>query len=541
MKNAFIIALREYSDNAKTKGFWIGLTFIPLLLFGSIQIPLWIEKKAAPIRHFVFVDQSGKFEQTVAARLDRAHDRRVREALNEYTVRYSKPNTVKHALTKIDLERIPAPNRRVDDFVGGLTGPEAERPAEDPGSREAQLLQLKPYLRENAPPFIEPKRIFHRVPLPKEITPDWDMPSLARELKPYLRGDKRITVDGQKVRLHAAILIPADVDQKIVRGASASGAPGLDAPKGIEYWSGNLADPQLRDEIERAVNGEVRRREALDRGLDVGAMRNVLQTHVPVVDLNPQKEAGQETVSLADRIRQWSPVAFVYLLWLAIFSIVQMLLNNTIEEKSNRLIEVLLSSVTPGELMMGKLMGISAIGLTLVGAWLLAMVGVLAWKSSPESELASQAFMVIRTSNLLPAFLIYFLLGYLLYAGIFLSIGSVCNSLKEAQSYMSVITMMMMAPLLTMMFIPRDPNGALATILSWIPIYTPFIMMNRAMADPPLFDLIGTLVLMLVSAGWVLWLAGKIFRIGILRTGQPPKLLEMLSWLRSDSTPRNGS
>jgi ABC-type Na+ efflux pump permease subunit len=209
-----------------------------------------------------------------------------------------------------------------------------------------------------------------------------------------------------------------------------------------------------------------------------------------------------------------------------------MLLNNVIEEKSNRIIEVLLSSVTPGELMMGKLAGIAAIGLTMVGAWVGALLGILAWQSGGQAEFAGQLFTVLRTSNLLPAFLIYFVLGYILYAALILALGSVCNTLKEAQNFMGLITMIMMVPVLTMMFIPRDPNGTVATVLSWIPLYTPFIMMNRAAADPPLFDVIGTMVLLMASTALALWMAVKVFRVGILRTGQPPRLLELLRWLK---------
>jgi ABC-2 type transport system permease protein len=139
---------------------------------------------------------------------------------------------------------------------------------------------------------------------------------------------------------------------------------------------------------------------------------------------------------------------------------------------------------------------------------------------------------VVRTSNLLPAFVIYFIFGYLMYAALILALGSVCNTLKEAQNYMGMITMIMTVPLLTMMFIPKDPNGTLATALSWIPLYTPFIMMNRAAADPPLFDLVGTMVLLIATTVCTLWMAGKIFRIGVLRAGQPPKLVELLRWLR---------
>src|SRR6185369_13747021 len=191
---------------------------------------------------------------------------------------------------------------------------------------------------------------------------------------------------------------------------------------------------------------------------------------------------------------------------------------------------VLLSSVTPGELMMGKLIGIAAIGMTMISAWMLAVFGILSWKAGGASLLAGQMLVVLKTSNLIPLFSVYFLLGFLMYAGFILSIGSVCNTIKEAQSYMSVLTIVMMVPLLTMTFIPKDPNGGLARLLSWIPLYTPFTMMNRAAADPPLFDLVGTLVLLLGTTALALWMSGKIFRIGILRTGQPPKIVEMIRW-----------
>src|SRR5258706_11076400 len=124
-----------------------------------------------------------------------------------------------------------------------------------------------------------------------------------------------------------------------------------------------------------------------------------------------------------------------------------MLLTKTIEEKSNRIIELLLSSVTPGELMIGKLFGIAAIGLTMVGAWMVALFGILSWKAGGSSELAGQMLTVLKGSNLILLFAVYFVLGYLMYAGFILSIGSVCNTIKEAQSYMGVLTIVMMVPM----------------------------------------------------------------------------------------------
>jgi ABC-2 type transport system permease protein len=337
--------------------------------------------------------------------------------------------------------------------------------------------------------------------------------------------------DGHQVRLDAAILIPKALASAPTPALSASPIdPDTPAPA-IQYWSGNLTDKSLRGQIENAVNQEIKKREFLSRGLDPAVYQEIDRVRVNITDLNPKKEIGQERVGAAETLAQWAPVGFVYLLWVAIFSISQMLLSNTIEEKSNRIIEVLLSSITPAEFVMGKLAGIAAVGLTMVSAWVISLFIIVGWRTG-HSEIGAQLLTLLRNSHLVPAFVIYFFFGYLLYAGVILAIGSVCNTIKEAQNYMGVVTLLMMVPLLTMMFIPKDPNGPVATALSWIPIYTPFIMMNRAAADPPLFDLIGTMVLLIASTFIVLWGAVKIFRTGILRTGQPPKFMEMLNWLR---------
>jgi ABC-2 type transport system permease protein len=523
MRCAFLVAWREYAENARTKGFWIGLFLLPVILFLSGYVPVLLERKGRPTRHFVLVDQSGQFEKTVQDALAKSHQRRVLDALREYAKKNAQPAppaSGKSAAGERDVLKELA-----------RQGPDAADRFIRRGGKEFYLSEIKPRLKPGAQEFVEPKRQLQRVPLPADIRADADLSVLAQALKPYLRGEKKIEVDGYASGIFAAILIPADVEGRIVRpgppGPSTNSSPG-----GVEYWSGNLADDNLRDEVQSAIDAEVRRREYVTRGMDLALIAQVEGTRLPFASLNPKKEEGQEKVSGTDVLRQWAPVAFVYLLWIALFSIMQMLLNNVIEEKSNRIIEVLLSSVTPGELMMGKLAGIAAVGMTMVGAWLLSLMGILAWKAEAHPEVAGQLYNVVRTSNLLPAFVIYFFFGYLMYAALILALGSVCNTLKEAQNYMGMITMVMTVPLLTMMFIPKDPNGTLATVLSWVPLYTPFVMMNRAAADPPLFDLVGTMVLLIASTVCALGMAGKIFRIGVLRAGQPPKLVELLRWLK---------
>jgi ABC-2 type transport system permease protein len=526
MKYAFLVAWREYAESIKAKGFWISICMMPIMLLLSIQAPLFLEKKATPTRRYVVVDQAGDLGGVIESRIENSHQQKVLEDLRDYAQRNKAPGA--GTLPALLAEGGDASPRAVETFT-------------KQGGQKALLEQLRPLLKPGVAAFVPPRRLFESVTLPAGIDAGGSVEDIAEKLRPYLRGDKRIEVNGSSAELSAAVIIPRDITNHIVRpGAKpAGGAIGSAAGSGpateIQFWSINASDSRFHDEIERALNSEIRRREYLARGLDVGVVRQVEQTYLPLASLNPKKEKGQEAVGTADVIRQWAPSAFVYLLWIAIFVIIQMLLNNTIEEKSNRIIEVLLSSVTPGELMMGKLFGIAAVGLTMVGAWIFAFFAILNWKGGGASQITGQILTVLKGSNLVPLFALYFLLGYLMYAAFILSIGSVCNTIKEAQSYVSVMSLLLMVPLLTMTFIPKDPNGTLARVLSWIPFYTPFTMMNRAAADPPMVDFVGTLILLAAATLLAMWMSGKVFRIGILRTGQPPKVIEMIRWaLRKD-------
>jgi len=529
MKYAILVAIREYAENVKTKGFWVGILLFPIILVVAITVQRFLEK-ATPTRHFVLVDQTGDFGPVVEEALTVLHAKNVMRELQKYAEKHA----IRPKKSELDLETIPAPTleigKKMDEMIEKLADRsfEAVKGFLAEGGLKAALAQMK--LKEGAPPFEEPRPKFQRVPLPPEVDPNAKPADIVHELKPYLVGDRKIRLeDDKETDLFAAVIIPRDIREQI----SEFRIPGMETKeRGVEYWAVNLADQDLSGELRRGINRRVRLDAYAEYKVDPEVVRKVEDLSAPFTTLDPKKEEGKEEVSIADTIRQWAPIGFVYLLWVAIFTVAQMLLNNTVEEKSNRIIEVLLSSVTPGELMMGKLLGIAAIGLTMTGAWLLTLVGMLQTQRGPEVEWVGAILEVLRSSNLLPAFVVYFLLGYLLYSGIFLAIGSVCNTLKEAQNFMGPVMLVMMVPILTMMFIPRDPNGTLATILSWIPFYTPFIMMNRAAADPPLFDQVGTLITLLATTAVVLWLSGKIFRIGILRTGQPPKIFEIFRWLR---------
>ena len=129
-------------------------------------------------------------------------------------------------------------------------------------------------------------------------------------------------------------------------------------------------------------------------------------------------------------------------------------------------------------------------------------------------------------------FVTLFLLGYLFYASFLVGIGSVCNSIKEAQNLVTPVVLVMLVPLLSMVPIAQDPNGTLARFLSYVPPFTPFVMMNRAAGPPSTWEYVVTTLIMIAAIALTMWAAAKVFRTGILMTGKPPRLMEILRWIR---------
>ncbi len=481
MRRTLLIALREFLENVRTKGFWMGILLFPILIIVSGFLPGFLARKATATRNFVVLDPAGHYLPLISAAV--AQDDRSRQN----RARLSEPT--------LDSKR---------SKVSGI-------PTADPSPASA--------IRSR----------FRLVPTPSEVTDRTELSDQEAALRPFLTHEH--SGMGSSNSLFAAVVIPRDF------------GPGF--TNALRYWSANQADTDLRDLVEGTVRTEFRRHEYARLGLDSSVIAQTEALRVPMAQLNPSKASGSERVGLADQLTQWAPSAFVYLLWVAIFAVSQMLLNSVIEEKSNRLIEVLLSSVTPAQFMMGKLLGIAAVGSVMLTAWLGSLFSVALWQShvaaahavagSAASELPAAVVSLIGNSWLLPAFVFYFVCGYLLYAGIFLTIGSLCNTIKDAQNLMGPMMLILMVPLFLMPFIPRDPNGPLASALSWIPLYTPFVMMNRVAARPPLWEVIGTSLGLVGFIGLVLWGCGRVFRLAILRTGQPPRLLELFRWITRNS------
>ncbi len=303
-------------------------------------------------------------------------------------------------------------------------------------------------------------------------------------------------------------------------------------------WASESRRQALGQMIGGILNNDLQTRAFDSAGVGPERVAAIRDMKADIDQYRIRNQAGaagaNQKVGLADIVRQWAPSVLCFLLFQALIFTVSLLLTNTIEEKSNRVIEILMSSMSPHELMIGKLLGCAAIGVMLLAVWGLFAFVLISLAAGPVKEIAGYAIGVLTSSYLLPAFIAYFAIGYLMFSAIFLTIGSLCNTMREAQNLLGPIMILMILPMLSIVIIPRDPNGTIAKVLSWIPLFSPIVMLARISSNPPVWEIAGTGVLMVATAALLLWGSGVVFKRAILRSGAPLRFREIFALISSD-------
>ena len=224
-------------------------------------------------------------------------------------------------------------------------------------------------------------------------------------------------------------------------------------------------------------------------------------------------------------IRSAAPFALVYLLLMAVMLSGSMMLQGVIEERSNKLLEAILACIRPGKLMKGKLFGLGAIGLLLVSVWVGIILFVGYTVHGPVADFLAPVLAGLTQPWMIAALLFYFLTGYLVVSLIFLGVGSISNSMQDAQGFLMPLIWALMIPIVLMVTSTiRDPGGLFPRIMSWIPVYTPFAMLARLGGGVAPWEVIGTGVLLLAFlAVEFCSFIGRLFEANLLAAGQPPK------------------
>ena len=224
-----------------------------------------------------------------------------------------------------------------------------------------------------------------------------------------------------------------------------------------------------------------------------------------------------------------APYIFSILLFIAVFSSSSYLLRSIADEKETRVIEIVLSSISPTELLAGKVIGLGALGLTQVGIWLLSTFVL----SGGLGAIVAGAVLVLNPANFLLAAL-YFLLGYLLFGTIMATAGALGTNPRESQQLAGIFSFTAAIPWFFASVFFTNPNAPLARALSYFPLTAPTTMMLRLpLGDVPAIDIVASLVVLLISIPVVLWAGARIFRVGLLMYGKRPSLQEIWGALKS--------
>jgi ABC-2 type transport system permease protein len=253
-----------------------------------------------------------------------------------------------------------------------------------------------------------------------------------------------------------------------------------------------------------------------------------LTKQIPIEQLGlvSRDASGRAEAKTVDRVRaSVVPFAFLMLMYITVMSSAPQLLNSVMEEKMGRISEVLIASVTPFQLMMGKLLGSVGVSALLAFIYIGGALAVASyWGYAGVASPVQMAW-----------FALFLLMAVVLFGSLFIAIGSACTDLKDSQNLVTPVMIIVMLPMMTVGPILKAPDGPLATTLSMMPTSAPFLMMLRIAMEPgpPLWQIAVAVAVMMATVVLFVWAAGRIFRTGLLMQGKSASFGEMIRWVRA--------
>lgn len=466
LSKVFRVAGREFASTAMTKGFIIGALVMPAAIGALMPLIILLTMSAQP-----------PADTGTVYVLDRSAD--VTETLSDRLA----PENVE-ARWQERFEKVKDVTKRV-------------LPSGQEGTLDQGIANAKSIIRYPN---------FRVIP----AGPDTDIDELKEEMQAQVAAEGKARGDIETVL--AIIEIDADATEKVNEEEGYGGFQVFLRPKLNDETIGEIRD---------GVKWSIRQRRYENAGINrtqVLEISNVSERDSQEITAEGEKKAASEFTNFI------IPIVSLVLLLIASMTGGQYLLTTTVEEKSNRVVEVILSACSPMELMTGKILGQMFVGLSLlvVYSWL----GIFALIYMERQDLVSLSTIVL--------IFVFFMLAYFMFASLMAAIGSAVNEMREAQSLMTPVILLMMLPYFFFMPVIRAPNSMLSTVTSFIPPISPFIMIMRvASNDPPPVWQTGLVILVnAVAVVIFLWFAAKVFRVGLLMFGKPPNVRTLIKWIR---------
>jgi ABC-2 type transport system permease protein len=465
MRKIMVIAIRDYLAAVKTKSFIISLVMMPVLMGGSAVIQVITKKlEDAGEKRFAIVDRSP--DQKIFAALQAAAERR-----NEIEI--FDPDTKKQKEPRFVLERIEP----------SLPAPEAMKEQRYELSQEVLGGKYFGFLEIGSD-------VYTYAPLPRPK--------------------------------------PSSLDEL----ANVLGKPLADKvpdPQRLRYQS-KTPQYSLFSRWATAIVNEVVQQKRWADAKQSRAIVQAIQQPVPIAPKGLSSRSAQtgmiQDAATENQVVQFMvPAILVVVIFLMIMVGATPLVGSIMEEKMQRIAEVLLGSVRPFDLMMGKLLGTVAVSLTIVSFYL---VGGF-WAAS------HYGFADLLSPGIIAWFFVYLVLAILMYGSLFIAVGAACTEAKEAQTMLMPVIMIAVIPMFVLVNVAQEPNGLLATTFSFFPFATPMLMMARQAVPPgiPWWQPVLGMILVLATTTLCVYAAGRIFRVGILMIGKGAKMSDLLKWVFS--------
>ncbi len=293
----------------------------------------------------------------------------------------------------------------------------------------------------------------------------------------------------------------------------------------VQYKNKNASSFMEIAAVQSALRSAVTRSQLAGRGISAADVEKIVQPvkleSVAVKGTGEKKSSGLQAFLL--------PFLMMMMIYMSLIIYGVQVMRSVIEEKTTRVVEVLLSSVSPMELMAGKIFGVGAVGLTQMAIW--ALLGAVA--GTPMGLAMRGLFKLDLPISVLIFLPVFFLLGFLLYSTLYAAVGAMCNSDEEAQQLQWPVLMPIIACTVFASAIISDPKSSMAFWLSIFPLTSPLIMFVRCCVEtPPAWQLALCIALLIAAILGVLWLCSRIYRVGILMYGKRPTLPEIVKWIR---------
>lgn len=319
----------------------------------------------------------------------------------------------------------------------------------------------------------------------------------------------------------------------------------------VEFFANKAPGISFISDIEGKISTVLTNKELQQRGVDVNEINNSKTN----VNLQIENFSGEETSKLSNYVKMFFGGAAGYLLMMFIIIYGNMVMRSVIEEKTNRIIEVIISSVKPMQLMIGKILGTSFAGITQFAIWIFfggillitvtTVFGIDLQASAPVSPTQMDAgsqeeiqkiildILNLPLAKLIFCFLIYFIGGYFLYSSVYAAIGAAVDNETDTQQFMFPIIVPLMLGIYVGFFsVISDPHGVVSTVFSYIPLTSPVVMLMRIPFGVSWWEILLSMAILVLSIFVLVWIAAKIYRVGILMYGKKPTYKELYRWMK---------